>query len=150
MAFDIYFQRITLPNNYVDKKPTNIITLSGTLRDAATVENPSIMIETSDTNIFTCNYMTIPTFSRSYFIDKHTSYRNNFVIISAHVDVLYTYRTQILASSAIIARQENDFSFLLDDGQYKSFQNPFLDTKVFPNMLNQDNYILIMAGSAGS
>lgn len=150
MSFDIYFQRTALQYNYVDKKPTNVITLSGTLRDAATVENPSIMIETSSSEIWTCNYMTIPVFSRSYFIDKHVSYRNNFVIINGHVDVLYTYRAQLLNCSGIIERQENDFNLMLDDGQYRSQQNPLIGRVVFPNEMNQDNYILIMAGTQGT
>ena len=68
MSFSIDIGKNTSPVNSVKKTFTSVISVTGTLRNESEIIDPTIVIETPSTSIFTCNYMKIPTFNRSYFI----------------------------------------------------------------------------------
>lgn len=95
------------------------IELTGTLRDASNVLDPSIEIAGSATSIVARNYFEIPEFGRKYFITEITSTGYGRVIIRGHVDVLSTYADDIKKLSAVIARQENKYNLFLDDNVFK-------------------------------
>lgn len=143
---DITLQINNSEKNRLDKNITDIITLSGTLRDQTSIINPVIVIEGDLSSYVNCNYMTISAFNRSYFINNITSINNNLFEISAHVDVLSTYKTQIRANSAIIARQEKKWNLYLNDGVFKTYQNPHIVTKAFPSGFTQQHFIFSVAG----
>ena len=132
--------------NKLDKSITDIVTLSGTLRDQTSIINPVIVIEGNLSSYVNCNYMTISAFNRSYFINNITSINNNLFEISAHVDVLSTYKSQIRENSAIIARQEKKWNLYLNDGVFKTYQNPYIVTKAFPSGFTEQHFIFSVAG----
>lgn len=143
---DITLQINNSEKNRLDKSITDIVTLSGTLRDQTSIINPVIVIEGDLSSFVNCNYMTISAFNRSYFINNITSINNNLFEISAHVDVLSTYKSQIRENSAIIARQEKKWNLYLNDGVFKTYQNPHIVTKAFPSGFTQQHFIFSVAG----
>lgn len=107
------------------------IELTGTLRDASNVLNPSIEIQASATTIANRNYFEIPEFGRKYFITEITSTGYGRVIVSGHVDVLSTYANDIKKLNAVIARQENRYNLYIDDNLFKIDSRTIIQTKDF-------------------
>ena len=93
------------------------------------------------------NYAYIPEFKRYYFITNIESVRNNVWRVSFHVDVLFTYREQIKRNSAIIERNENQYDLKLNDGLFKTQQNPRIAQIPFPSGFNTWNFVLAIAGN---
>lgn len=146
MAFNIILQTNNSENNRVTKDLTDISTITGTLRDECSIIDPVILIE-GDLSLYTgCNYCTIPTFGRSYFINNIRSIRNNLFEISCHVDVLSSFATQIKANKAIVIRQEENWNLYLNDGVFKVYQNPQVLTKAFPRGFSTQSFVLAVAG----
>lgn len=143
---DIKLQINSSEKNKLDKNITDIVSLSGTLRDQTSIINPVIVIEGDLSSFVNCNYMTISAFNRSYFINNITSINNNLFEISAHVDVLSTYKSQIRDNSAIIARQEKKWNLYLNDGVFKTYQNPHIVTKAFSSGFTEQHFIFSVAG----
>lgn len=135
--------------NRIGKDLTTIGTYTGTLRSECSIMNPSIIIEgVSDSNIATANYLYIGDFGRYYFINDVRSIRKGLWEITAHVDVLETYSSQILSNTAIIKRQETRYNLYLDDGNFKVYSNPQVFLKKFPNSFpNSGSYVLLVVGS---
>lgn len=143
---EIILQINNSEKNRLDKNITDLVTISGTLRESTSVVDPKIVIEGDLSSFVNCNYMTIPVFNRSYFINNITSVNNNLFEISAHVDVLSTYKSQIRQNTAIIARQEKKWNLYLNDGVFKTYQNPHIVTKAFPSGFTEQHFIFSVAG----
>lgn len=145
--FDIVLQVNASEKNKLDKSITNIATLTGDLKAGTSIIDPVITFEGDLSNFVTCNYMSIPTFNRSYFVTNIRSVRSNIFEISAHVDVLTTYAAQIRSNMAIVRRQENQWNLYLNDGTFKVYQNPMVLTKEFPSGFNTQEFVLAVASS---
>ena len=75
----------------VTKELKTLATLTGSLKDGASVINPTILLQATPATvqqIVTSNYLQIPEFGRYYFIRDISSVRTNLWEISCHVDVL--------------------------------------------------------------
>lgn len=133
--------------NAVNKSITELTTLSGTLREESSIIDPIITITNVDSYLSSMNYAYIPDFNRYYFITNIESVRNNLWRVSFHVDVLYTYRNQIKNNSAIIERNENEYDLKLNDGLFRTQQNPRIAQFPFPSGFNTWNFVLAIAGN---
>lgn len=133
--------------NAVDKNLTELTTLTGTLREQSSIIDPIITISGIDNYISQMNYAYIPQFNRYYFITNVESVRNNLWRVSFHVDVLHTYREAIRANSAIIERNENEYDLKLNDGLFRTQQNPRIEQFSFPSGFNTWNFVLAVAGN---
>ena len=144
----IIMQRNDSEPNALDKTLTTIATLTGQLRDQTSIIDPVILI-TGDVSTYAgCNYMTIPDFGRSYFIRNITSVRTGLLSVSAHVDVLSSFKTQIRANSAILRRSEKNWNLYLNDGSLQTYQYPAVLPKLFPSGFpSSKQYILAIAGT---
>lgn len=152
---------ITLQNNASEniamrKDLTDVLELEGNLRTNTSLQNPVIVVECSSTIMANVNYLTIEEFNRSYFIREVKSVGFNPTTqkglweISTHVDVLESFRSEILENSAIIARNENNYNMYLDDGIFRLYQNPKIKVTTFPHGFNNGSgasYMLAVAGS---
>ena len=145
--FNITLQVNNSEKERLDKNITDIATITGTLREKTSLIDPVIVIEGDLSSYVNCNYMTIQAFNRSYFINNITSVSNNLFEISAHVDVLTTYKSQIRTNDAIIARQEKKWNLYLNDGVFKTYQNPYIVTKAFPSGFTEQHFIFSVAGN---
>ena len=146
MAFDIVLQTSASEKNKVNKIITDIATVSGVLKENTSIVNPVIRIKADLANYPTCNYMTIASFGRSYFVTDIKSINGGFVEISGHCDVLSTYKTALLLNSAIINRSERNWNLYLNDGSLKTYQYPAITTQKFPTGFSQHSYILALGG----
>jgi hypothetical protein len=120
-------------------------TYSCALKDDTSVLDPVIIIQTSD-NIYTYNYMYISDFGRYYFINDIVSLNNNRWMIKAHVDVLETYKSSILANEAVIRRQDKLFNLYLDDSDFHVLNYERVQTLKFPANAFSKNltYVLVV------
>ncbi len=148
MAFNIVLYQNNSEPNRIGKDLTEIATVSGVLRDATSILTPRIAIEGDISDVTGCNYFYIAEFGRYYYITDIQSLRHNLYDISGRVDVLETYKEQIKANTALVFRQENAWNLYLNDGSFKTFQNPIVLTKEFPSGFSSLSYILAVAGGA--
>lgn len=145
--FDISFYVNSSEKNKVDKTLTLITTISGVLKESTSIIDPVIVIE-GDLSAFTgCNYMQIETFGRSYFVNNIRSISNGLIEISAHVDVLSTYKNAIRRNQAIIRKQQNTWNLYLNDGSLRVYQDPEIIVKAFPSGFTTQEFVLAVAGS---
>lgn len=130
---------------------TKSFDIQGTLRNESSVIDPTIVIEKE--NLFLSgvkyNYMYIKEFGRWYFINEIISIVNNIWEIHCHVDVLYSWMSDILNSYCIIDKTE-DISYAdmyLDDGTFVMDSKKYSTIISYPNGFQESgNYILVAAG----
>lgn len=145
--FDISFYVNSSEKNKVDKTLTLITTLSGVLKESTSIIDPVIVIEGSLSAFTGCNYMSIEAFGRSYFVNNIRSVKNGLIEITAHVDVISTYKNAIRRNQAIIRKQQNTWNLYLNDGSLRVYQNPDVIVKAFPSGFTKQEFVLAVAGS---
>jgi hypothetical protein len=146
MAFNIVLQRNNSEINMVSKSVDDILTVSGVLKEETSIIDPVIKIECELSMVTSCNYLSIPAFGRSYFVNDIRSIRNGLVEFSCHVDVLSSFASDIRGNTAIVKRQENKWNLYLNDGTFKVYQNPNVLTKAFPSGFTTQEFVLAIAG----
>lgn len=132
--------------NALTKNLTQIVRLDGTLKDGTSIIDPSILCYNIDRFIPDINYFYIDETGRYYFLNGVEVVRNGLWQISGHVDVLSTYKTAILQNRAIIQRSESNYNLKLNDGLFKTQQNPRITTIPFGTGFTTSNYVLALAG----
>ena len=146
MAFTITLQTMTSEKNKVDKTITDVVTLTGVLKDESSIVDPVVLIEADLSDLVLVNYMTIPAFGRSYFLRPPRSINANLVEVSGHCDVLSSFKTQIRTNRGIVNRSEREWNLYLNDGSLKTYQYPEVTTQKFQTGFNTGySYILILA-----
>ena len=149
---DIALYTCTSENNRIDKSPyiTNGFLLQGTLRSDSSVIDPVIEIEKTNPAIYNYNYMHIKDFGRWYYNNNIEAKEMGLWEIYAHVDVLFTWRPDILGSRAVIDKSSNvnDANLYIDDGSFVMDSHKFNNVIEFPNGL-EENGALILIASGG-
>ena len=129
---------------------TNRFAINGTIRKPTSAMNIVIEIEKkSNPVLYDYNYMYISEFKRYYFIDDIESVGMDRWVITASVDVLFSFMSDIYNTTAIIDKTENEqaANLYLDDGSFVMDSRKYNEIKEFPNGLNENgSYILICAG----
>ena len=119
----------------------------GQARDQISIMNPVVLFDTED--IIKYNYAYIPEFERYYSIDNIVAYRNNLYEVTMTVDVLMSFRRDILNCVAVVdkqAMQENGDEYI-DDGSLVTDNVMFTEVLEFEDGFNDSvEYILIVAG----
>lgn len=147
MGFSIIFQKNKSDARKINKSLEDVITLSGTLRADCSIYDPVFNVTVSDGSILTCNYMTIPTFGRSYFIhDISSTKATNVFQVTAHVDVLQSFAEQILAANAMIDTSESGGRAYMDDPNMRLLATPNILIKKFPNGFTAQELVLLVSG----
>lgn len=149
MGLTVNLYKNTSPVEKIGKTLTDEKTISDVLLKQNTSILRPLLIINSTNDIFEYDYMYISTFGRYYFIDDIRSAHNNIWEISAHVDVLDTYATAILANTAVLKRQEKRYNLYLDDPEFKTLNTVRVQTKKFPNsgFKKALKYMLVVNGS---
>jgi hypothetical protein len=150
MSFSVDLYQNESPVEKIGKTLSNSHTISDVvLKRDTSILRPVLLIN-SVQDIYTYNYMYISEFGRYYFIDDIRSVNNNMWEISAHVDVLETYKTDILSNTAVLKRQEKKFNLYLDDPEFKVLNNYRIQTKRFAGTsgwTKQLHYVLVTNGA---
>ena len=142
--------QITLYNNVSEKnkigKSLSVISvLDGTLRDTSSITNPEILIEYDNPVAF--NYCFIDAFNRYYFVNDVIVVRAGLIKLILSVDVLESFKTQILSQSAIIEKNATQYEKYFSDENYRTLVKTKTDIINFPSgLLENGEFILITAG----
>ena len=131
MSLSVTLYNSASPVEKIGKTLTAGGSYSCSLKDATSVLNPVLIIRTSDP-VYNYNYLYIQEFGRYYFINDIKSVNNNVWEISAHVDVLETYKAAILSNEAVIRRQDKLFNLYLDDSDFHVLNYERVQTLKFP------------------
>ena len=132
--------------NRLDKDLTSVTSMTGELKENCSIIDPIIKIVGNVGTFAAVNYMYIAEFGRYYFINNVISINNDICEVHAHVDVLSTYKDQIRSQNAIVSRQERKWNLYLNDGVFKTYQNPYIITKAFTSGFTSQHFILTIAG----
>lgn len=143
---DITFYNNRSEKNKINKTLETPFTLSGDLKGETSVINPVIMIEHGNPTGY--NYAYIPEFNRYYFISEITSVRTGLWRVSMVVDVLMSFKTQIMNVPVILSdSEEHESEMYLTGDVWQTKVKETTNIKTFPNGLSEDGYfILITAG----
>lgn len=149
MQIDLFV--CTAERNRVNKSDhiTNRFTLKGNIKKPTSAMNVSIEVEKSNPVAYKYNYMYISEFGRYYYIDEIINVANGRWIINGSVDVLMSFKADILQTSAVVDKIEaiNQANLYLDDGSFVMDSRKYNEVKEFPSGLNENGaYILICAG----
>ena len=133
--------------NKIGKDLHNNLSLNGNLREESSIINPTILVEHS--NLWVYNYAYIPDFNRYYFVSEITSVRNSLWRVSLKVDVLESFKNDILNLNCIVDKQQNQsYSNNIDDGSYINKADSFIEIANYQNGFNSSGeFILITAGA---
>ena len=125
-------------------------TLTGALRDESSVINPSFLIQHANPTGY--NYCYISEFGRYYFITDIVSVRTNLWRVNCTVDVLMSFKTQILNLNVTVSNVssgENPDETYVNGEQWQTTVKTKTDIISFSNgLLDSGEYILITSGGA--
>lgn len=134
-------------NEKIGKSLVELGTLSGNIREGTSIINPVITTSNSVIeHLQNLNYIYIPDFNRYYFVTDVSTIRNGIWVLSCRVDVLESFKSEILSQKAVISRQEKKWNLYLDDGIFKTYQNPHIICKRFPQGFTGQSFVLAVAG----
>ena len=131
----------------VAKTLTDVLVVSGILRDPTDQVNPVIEIQGSNTShmLEGYNYMYIEDYARYYFITiNNDSYDLNTV--SGHCDILSSARLWLAQRTATISRNERLYNAYLTDPNFSAYAYANIVTKAFPYKINSDSIVLMTVG----
>ena len=169
----------TAENNRVDKESylEKVIEVEGALRDSSSVLTPCIvfelpnlsaselidedgnLVETSDDEViaesdffYQFNYAYIAEFGRYYFVSDIQITRSHIFMVSMVVDVLMSFKDNLLALDAFIDRNEFDYNSTIPDDlipltlekqvmEYVPDRGSFVNT-TFDTNLENDSYTI--------
>lgn len=97
----IVFYKCSSEKNCLNKVLESEITLDGAIRGESNVISPQIMVQM---NPIEYDYVYIPEWKRYYFITDVVCYRANAFVVKLSIDVLMTYKTEILQMTGVVSR----------------------------------------------
>lgn len=148
-GFSAVIQKNNSEKIHVTKNLTDLVSTKIFLKESTSIINPVFLVEVPLASVADANYITVPTFGRSYFITDIKSITNALVELTCHVDVLSSFADEIKQNFGIIHRQEKNWNLYLNDGVLQVYQNPIISTVKFPNGFDEFNFVLLTAGYRG-
>lgn len=111
MEFKLY--NTTSPHNSLGKNLTDEMSLNGTLKDYNSISSPILTFNFNSLPHY--NYCYIPIFKRYYFITDITIKRMGVIELSLTVDVLESFKDDILNSRGVITKSKDFNPYVNDD-----------------------------------
>lgn len=143
--------QITLYVNNSDKKQigktlTDNLVITGSLRDESSITEPNILIELENPSIY--NYVYIPQFKRYYFIEDIISVRSNIWLLKLSVDVLESFKNDILDLDVILrSTEQTGLTRYMSSNVWQNTVKETTTIKQFPLGLSEfGEFVLITAG----
>lgn len=143
--------------NVVNKVLTEVVAFDEVIfKEETSLLNPTIIINgvsnSSSYNIEdigTSNYFSIPKVNRYYFITDITMMSGGRVAITGKVDVLMSFKTDIIGSTQLIVRQEKKTNnFLIDTDIPLSSKKQVIEHEFGESIVDSGYYILAVNGGA--
>lgn len=123
----------------INKNLTELSTINITLYLDTNVETPVFKVKNYINN---ANYMYVPDLHRYYYINNYTL-SNQCVYLHCSVDVLETYKTEILNSECLISRAENDYNDNIVDTLAPITENTVYTVKNFGENVKTTEHFII-------
>ena len=134
----------------IDKTLTAVSTYSNAvIVGDMSIHTPTISLQLdSFTDVINLNYIYIQELRRYYYVVDSTIRGDGFVQLQCKVDVLKSFKADILASTQYVERQQNKCTYQLPDNMYNIKSNRNLTIKNFGNEIIVPNnfYILTTYG----
>lgn len=139
----INFYNSKIKKNEINKTLGTPIVKTCALKNGSSIEDPVLYME-HDATLFNTNYVFIPDFGRYYFISgrelvEHTEY------ITCHVDVLMSFKTDILASVGTATRS-NFYNKNIPDKMVASLPGENIQYRILSSAFTGETYVLILGG----
>lgn len=143
--------------NVLNKVLTEVVAFDEVIfKEETSLLNPTIIINgvsnSSSYNIEdigTSNYFSIPKVNRYYFITDITMMSGGRVAITGKVDVLMSFKTDIIGSTQLIVRQEKKTNnFLIDTDIPLSSKKQVIEHEFGDSIVDSGYYILAVNGGA--
>ena len=133
----------------IDKTLTTVSTYSNAIIVGdMSIQTPTILLQLdSFTDVINFNYIQIPELRRYYYVVESTIKEDGYVQIKCRVDVLKSFKNDILESTQYIDRQQNKCTYQLPDGMYNIKSNRNLTIKNFGNIIIEPNANFILQTS---
>lgn len=144
---EVVFYNYTGANNVINKDLGSGTTINCNMQVATDQLQPHVRVTFNDTDAFTYNYciVTLGTKSYPYFIDANSikNIGKGVWDVPMELDLLELYKSDILASEAIIERSASTYNMYLRDNLYNAYGYPLIGCKEFPNGFS-NNYIYLL------
>lgn len=111
----LFLYKTLSPNNSINKLLEAGLEVEVKLKDNTSISTPSILLYLENTQINNYNFCYIPTFKRYYFIDNISIQRQNLFVLDLKVDVLESYKEDILKSKAYITQSTSINPYFNED-----------------------------------
>ena len=130
------------PPNKINKALTSLATYEGSLKQSCSTTAPVITIQLASVpnNL---NYCYIAEFQRFYFITDITYEITGLYTITCSIDPIESFKTQILALTAVIERQEKQYNLYLKDPMFRTEQPTHTQFIEFTNGFGTDPVVLL-------
>lgn len=112
MSIDANFYRYSKTIDSTQRPSAGATTFPIVLKEPVTITAPVIEISRAAIDF---NYCYIPAFNRYYFVQSTTILTNDIIQFALSVDVLATWRDEILAASCYVLRSASDYNLKLVD-----------------------------------
>ena len=145
---EVILYRNSSENNVIGKSLAQIKSVECNLKNDVSIINPTLVLNYT-ANILSSNYCFIPKFNRYYFIDEIVPITGDRCIVKCRVDVLESFKDNILNLDCIVDKQEKEIASnkYINDGSFVTTSKQFNRMIEFPNGFNEKgSYILICAG----
>ena len=136
-------------DNTIGKMITEIAEVQARLKEQVSALDILLELKTSNDILQNVNYINIPKLKRKYFVVDKDVMTNDVIVLRCHVDVLDSFRTDILNLSVIANKSQlatksdlyiDDNSFIMENRLVNQIYN-------FPNGFNDNGeFILITVG----
>lgn len=150
MSFPIFLQRTDSEQNEINKQLAISTEIAVNLKDNCDIINPTFLISGSVDNLSQYNYIRVPTFNRYYFIKSITQIRHNLYEIHAHVDVLMSFKNEILNNTAILDRAHSVYDDYLQDTNIQMESYKMVQTKKFNYTFIPETSLLLTVLGGGN
>lgn len=134
------------PRNKLNKTLNLVADITGESTIAMDELNPNFIVSKGHLiGVQNSNYLYCTDTGKYYYIEDYTI-ENQTVRIKCKIDVLMTYKTQILSNTCTISRNEKVANAYLLDNGYQILAYDKVVAKTFPNSLSNETTILLTIG----
>lgn len=132
----------------IGKSLRTLGTVKGVLKGDASITSPTFVVEANSSYFNGINYLYWEETNRYYYIDDIQALTGGRMLFVCSVDVLETYKTEILNCSGILdSTNETGLDNYLTGGNWVAKVKDKTEIKTFPNgLLDTGEFILITAG----
>lgn len=150
MNIELY--QLNSPVNQVTKKvyAESLKFTDCILKHDTSITKPTIIINTNSYSndidvIRLYNYVKVPKLSRYYFIDDIIFLTGRRIEIRCSVDVLYSFKDDILSSKQLVSRSEsNNNKYIVDSELPLHCDNLYIGTSFGESVTNEDTQRLVL------